>query len=82
MDTHLQGALAAAEERLQGMAAEKSSLEAQLRAAQLEASPEIQVASQTPFALHFLFSVLSRTSVPLLKDAAASCPKLLHESTG
>ena len=37
------------------MAAEQASLEAQLRAAQLQASSAIQVHFRTPFTLQFLF---------------------------
>ena len=55
MCTRLQGALAAAEERLQGMASEVASLEAQLQPAQLQASPAVQVGSQIPNNLQFLF---------------------------
>lgn len=50
----LQGHLGEAEQRLQGMAAEQASLEAQLRAAQLQASSAIQVHSQTPSTLELL----------------------------
>ena len=73
--TCVQGQLAAAEERLQGLAAEKASLEAQLKAAQLQASIATQVALTHPSpcspSLH-----LSRRSTSHCQAIAAHCEEL------
>ena len=72
--TRLQGALVAAEKRLQGTASEMASLVAQLRAAQLQASSAIQVGTQNLFALPIFSAAATQVCIGmLLPDVLGYC---------